>query len=105
MSAAQRLAAVNAVRSTIVTFLVAAPTSMPWPRPRWARTKPNASAAHLASWNGTAPIDASSGDQVRHRLSRGGNRQVSRTLHMMAVVQLRKPHRGSRRAAELALAG
>jgi transposase len=27
---------------------------------------------HFASWNGTAPIDASSGDQVRHRLSRAG---------------------------------
>ena len=26
--------------------------------------------AHFASWNGTAPIDASSGEQVRHRLSR-----------------------------------
>ncbi|MCX4471416.1 IS110 family transposase [Micromonospora sp. NBC_01655] len=25
--------------------------------------------AHFASWNGTAPIDASSGEQVRHRLS------------------------------------
>ena len=51
------------------------------------------SKAHFASWNGTAPIDASSGDQVRHRLSRGGNRQVNRALHIMAVVQLR--HRGS----------
>jgi transposase len=49
--------------------------------------------AHFASWNGTAPIDASSGDQVRHRLSRAGNRQINRTLHIMAVVQLR--HRGS----------
>ena len=28
--------------------------------------------AHFASWNGTAPIDASSGDHVRHRLSRAG---------------------------------
>jgi transposase len=45
--------------------------------------------AHFASWNGTAPIDASSGDQVRHRLSRAGNRQNSRVLHIMAVVQLR----------------
>ena len=27
---------------------------------------------HFASWNGTAPIDASSGDNVRHRLSRAG---------------------------------
>jgi transposase len=41
--------------------------------------------AHFASWDGTAPIDASSGDQVRHRLSRAGNRQVNRVLHMMAV--------------------
>jgi transposase len=51
------------------------------------------SKAHFASWNGTAPIDASSGDQVRHRLSRAGNRQVNRVLHIMAVVQLR--HRDS----------
>jgi len=27
---------------------------------------------HCASWNGTAPLDASSGDQIRHRLSRAG---------------------------------
>jgi len=52
------------------------------------------SKAHFASWNGTAPIDASSGDQVRHRLSRAGNRQVNRALHIMAVVQLRNPTEG-----------
>jgi transposase len=51
---------------------------------------------HFASWTGTAPIDASSGDNVRHRLSRGGNRQVNRALHMMAVVQLRNPTEGKR---------
>jgi transposase len=45
--------------------------------------------AHFASWNGTAPIDASSGDNVRHRLSRRGNRQINRVLHTMARVQLR----------------
>jgi transposase len=50
--------------------------------------------AHFASWNGTAPIDASSGDQVRHRLSRAGNRQVNRVLHIMATVQLRNPTEG-----------
>jgi len=44
---------------------------------------------HFASWTGTAPIDASSGDVVRHRLSRKGNRQINRTLHIMATVQLR----------------
>jgi transposase len=50
--------------------------------------------AHFASWTGTAPIDASSGDHVRHRLSRGGNRQINRVLHIMAVVQLRNPTEG-----------
>jgi transposase len=49
---------------------------------------------HFASWNGTAPIDASSGDQVRHRLSRAGNRQINRALHIMATVQLRNPTEG-----------
>ena len=52
------------------------------------------SKAHFASWTGTAPIDASSGDHVRHRLSRGGNRQINRVLHIMAVVQLRNPTEG-----------
>jgi transposase len=51
---------------------------------------------HFASWNGTAPIDASSGDHVRHRLSRGGNRQINQVLHIMATVQLRNPTEGRR---------
>ncbi|WP_353081102.1 transposase [Tessaracoccus lapidicaptus] len=49
---------------------------------------------HFASWTGTAPIDVSSGDHQHHRLSRGGNRQINRALHMMAVVQLRNPTEG-----------
>jgi transposase len=49
---------------------------------------------HFASWTGTAPIDASSGDRVRHRLSRGGNRQINVVLHIMATVQLRNPTEG-----------
>ena len=48
----------------------------------------------FASWNGTAPLDASSGDQKRHRLSRAGNRRINRTLHIMAVVQLRNRTQG-----------
>jgi transposase len=51
---------------------------------------------HFASWNGTAPIDASSRDHVRHRLSRAGNRQINRVLHIMAVVQLRHRTKGPR---------
>ena len=49
---------------------------------------------HFASWNRTAPIDASSGDHVRHRLSRAGNRQNGRVLHIMAAGWLRHPTRG-----------
>ena len=50
-----------------------------------------ASKDHFASYNGTAPIDVSSGDQVRHRLSRAGNRRINHALHMMAVTQIRNP--------------
>ena len=53
-----------------------------------------ASRAHFASWNGTAPIDASSGDHNRHRLSRAGNRRINRALHIMAIVQLRHDTEG-----------
>jgi transposase len=53
-----------------------------------------ASRNHFASWNGTAPLDASSGQQLRHRLSRAGNRRINRALHIMAIVQLRNPTEG-----------
>ncbi|WP_280261784.1 IS110 family transposase [Nocardia abscessus] len=48
----------------------------------------------FASWNGTAPLDASSGEQQRHRLSRAGNRKINHVLHTMAIVQLRNPTAG-----------
>jgi transposase len=54
----------------------------------------------FASYNGTAPIDASSGDQVRHRLSRAGNRRINHALHMMAVTQIRYPWTDGRRYYE-----
>lgn len=52
------------------------------------------SKAHFASYTGTAPIDASSGDNVRHRLNRGGNRRLNRVLHTAAVVQIAHPSPG-----------
>jgi transposase len=55
-----------------------------------------ASRGHFAAWNGTAPLDASSGQQRRHRLSRAGNRRINRVLHIMAVVQLRHDTEGRR---------
>jgi transposase len=48
----------------------------------------------FASWNGTAPLDVSSGEQTRHRLSRAGNRRINRVLHIMAIVQLRNATAG-----------
>jgi transposase len=44
---------------------------------------------HFASWTGTAPIDASSGEHTRHRLSRAGNRRLNHVLYMAGIVQLR----------------
>jgi len=43
----------------------------------------------FASWTGTAPLDASSGENERHRLSRAGNRRVNHVIHIAAVTQLR----------------
>ena len=45
----------------------------------------------FAGCNGTAPTGVSSGDQVRRRLSRAGNRRINHALHMMAVTQIRYP--------------
>ena len=43
----------------------------------------------FASWTGTAPLDVSSGEQVRRRLSRAGNRKINHMLHMAATSQIR----------------
>lgn len=53
-----------------------------------------ANRGHFASWNGTAPLDVSSGDHTRHRLSRAGNRRINRVLHIMAIAQLRHDSEG-----------
>jgi transposase len=47
-----------------------------------------ATKAQFASYTGTAPIEASSGQVVRHRLSRAGNRQLNHALHLMAICQI-----------------
>jgi transposase len=42
-----------------------------------------------ASANGTAPIPASSGATIRHRVNRGGNRLLNEAIHTVALVQNR----------------
>jgi len=43
----------------------------------------------FASWTGTAPIEASSGEIVRHRLSRAWNRRMNHVIHIAAATQIR----------------
>ncbi|WP_246101652.1 IS110 family transposase [Streptomyces cyaneus] len=49
---------------------------------------------HFASYTGSAPLDASSGRHVRHRLNTGGNRALNSALHIIAVCQIRDGGRG-----------
>jgi transposase len=49
---------------------------------------------HFAAHTGTAPLEASSGQVVRHRLSRAGDRTLNHALYMMAMVQVRRPSAG-----------
>jgi transposase len=46
-------------------------------------------AGHYASYNGTAPIEMSSGGRITHRLSRRGNRTLNHAIHMAAITQIR----------------
>jgi len=43
--------------------------------------------AHFARQAGVAPIPVSSGNSTRHRLHRGGDRQLNRALHMIAITR------------------
>ena len=47
-----------------------------------------ATADRYASYNATAPIEASSGPTVRHRLNQRGNRQLNHAMHIAAIVQM-----------------
>jgi transposase len=47
------------------------------------------SSAAFAMHNGTAPIPVWSGNHERHRLNRGGNRQLNVALHRIAITQMR----------------
>jgi transposase len=52
------------------------------------------SSDHYASYTGTSPVEASSGERTRHRLSRAGNRSLNHALHMAARVQVMHPGPG-----------
>jgi transposase len=48
------------------------------------------SGASFANLCGVAPIEASSGKVVRHRLNRGGNREANRALYMICLARMRR---------------
>jgi transposase len=50
----------------------------------------------FAAYNGTAPIEVSSGPRTIHRLSRRGNRRINYAIHMAAVTQIRHRHSDGR---------
>ncbi len=50
------------------------------------------SEACFAMHAGAAPVPASSGRNDRHRLARGGNRQLNAALHRIAITQTRLPN-------------
>src|ERR1022692_1225338 len=55
-----------------------------------------ASRDHFAAYNGTAPIEVSSGNRKIHRLSRRGNRRLNHAIHMAAITQIRHRHSDGR---------
>jgi transposase len=55
----------------------------------WSHTGRLRSEAAFAALAGTNPIPASSGQVTRHRLNRGGDRQLNRALHTIVLVRLR----------------
>ena len=50
----------------------------------------------FAAYNGTAPVEVSSGHRKVHRLSRRGNRRLNHAVHMAAVTQVSQRHSGGR---------
>ena len=62
------------------------------------------SEAACAALGGTSPLPASSGQTIRHRLNRGGDRTLNRAIHAIALVRVRSCPRTrayvARRAAE-----
>ncbi len=49
---------------------------------------------HFAAYNATAPIEASSGENTRHRLNPRGNRQLNYVMHVAAISQISRPGEG-----------
>lgn len=67
-----------------VGAVVAAAVMIAWSHPGRVRSE-----AAMASLAGTCPIPASSGNTVRYRLNRGGDRRLNRALTTIVIVRMR----------------
>lgn len=75
--------AAELLRKTGIGPVTAARTLVAWSHP--GRVKSEAAFAAMAGVN---PIPASSGNTTRHRLNRGGDRQLNRALNVIAMVRM-----------------
>jgi transposase len=60
---------------------------------------------HFATYNGTAPVEVSSGNRKICRLSLRGNRRINHVIHMAAITQIRHRHSDGRAYYEKKVAG
>ncbi len=82
-------AAVTASKTTVTQIFGAGPVVAAMIKGDTGNVRRFASRDHFASWNGTAPIEVSSGPKKIHRLSRRGNRRMNHAIQIVAVTQLR----------------
>jgi transposase len=59
---------------------------------------------HFAAYNGTAPVEVSSGNRKTYRLWLRGNRRLNHAIHMAAITQIRHRHSDGRTYYERKLA-
>jgi transposase len=82
-------AAVTASKTTVTEIFGAGPVVAAMVKGDAGDVRRFASRDHFASYNGTAPIEVSSGPKKIYRLSRRGNRRLNHAVHIVAVTQLR----------------
>ena len=85
---ARIVAAVNTTNSTVTAIYGVGPIIATYLIGYTGDIRRFATAGHYARYNATAPIEASSGPRVRHRLNPNGNRQLNHAIHIAAVTQV-----------------
>lgn len=88
-NAAQMAEVVTASGSTLTDIAGVGPVTAARILGRTGHAGRFATGSRYANYTGTAPIEVASAGRGRHRLSRGGDRQLNAALHIVAVTQVR----------------